>query len=265
MFETTEEEKKVEVVLESEEEVVSANTEEPQEVQTLSDEAEIKNERKSPLPRFEIKNLGRTRRVNELRILSEEELKNQKESGGSLARRDALKSPLSPQLKRFAKENYFRVRELVSKRIDSRREQEEQRIGQINVTPLLEGSSKGQKRAYPYRQILEFQTAKKLLEEFEKVYPSKGQSQSKKESRTQELVNKFGSTPFDTGATAVQIALQTQRIESLKAHFQTHKKDLHSKRGFVQLIQKRKALLKYLKRKHQDEYEKLLVTLNLRK
>lgn len=203
MLDTTKEEEKVEMALEDEEERASTKTKEPQEVQTLDEETGIKNEKKSTFPRFEIKNLGRARRVNELRILNEEELKNQKESGGNLATRDALKHPLSPQLKRFAKENYLRVRELVSKRIDSKREQEEQRMGQLHVTPLLEGSSKGQKRSHSFRQILEFQTAKKLLEEFEKINPSKDQSQNEKGSRTQELVNKFGSTPFDTGATAV--------------------------------------------------------------
>lgn len=261
MFETTEEERRVETTLEDKE-VVSAK---PEETSESSVDEVGRDEKKPSPPRFEVKNLVRTtRRVNELRILNEEELKKQKDSD-NLASRDAVKSPLSPQLKRFAKENYLRIRELVSKRIESKREQEEQRMGQLHVTPLLEGSSRGQKRSHSFRQVLEFQTAKTLLEEFEKINPSKEEQQNEKKVRTQELVNKFGATPFDTGSTAVQIALQTQRIESLKSHFQTHKKDLHSKRGFVQLIQKRKALLKYLKRKHQDEYEKLLVTLNLRK
>lgn len=241
------------------------DTQEVEEAQTSSEEVELSDDKKLSIPRFEVKNLVRSRKVNELRILNEEEIKIQKENGENLEKRDAIKNPISPKLKHFVKENYWRIRGMVNKTIEPKLREEEQKMGQLHVTPLLEGSSKGQKRSHSFRQFLEFQTAKQVLKEFEKVNPPKLQKQQKKGGDVQELINKFGSTPFDTGATAVQIALQTQRIESLKAHFQTHKKDLHSKRGFVQLIQKRKALLKYLKKKHYSEYERLLVTLNLRK
>ncbi|MCK4911176.1 MAG: 30S ribosomal protein S15 [Thermodesulfovibrionales bacterium] len=69
----------------------------------------------------------------------------------------------------------------------------------------------------------------------------------------------------DTGSPEVQIALLSARITYLTDHFRTHKKDHHSRRGLLMLVGQRRTLLKYLKKKSKDRYEKIRETLNLRK
>jgi small subunit ribosomal protein S15 len=62
-----------------------------------------------------------------------------------------------------------------------------------------------------------------------------------------ELIKKFGKSEVDTGTPEVQIALITERINVLTAHFQLHKKDTNSQRGLLKLVGKRRRLLQYLK------------------
>ncbi|HEY7460504.1 MAG TPA: 30S ribosomal protein S15 [Gemmatimonadota bacterium] len=69
----------------------------------------------------------------------------------------------------------------------------------------------------------------------------------------------------DTGSPQVQIALLTERINSLSEHFQLHGKDHHSRRGLLKMVGTRRRLLDYLKRIDLDEYRRLIDTLNLRK
>ena len=69
----------------------------------------------------------------------------------------------------------------------------------------------------------------------------------------------------DTGSSAVQIALLTERINILTDHFKTHKKDFQSRRGLLKLVSRRRRLLDYLKRHKREEYEELVKKLNLRK
>lgn len=69
----------------------------------------------------------------------------------------------------------------------------------------------------------------------------------------------------DTGSAQVQIALLTERINSLSEHFRVHKKDHHSRQGLLHLVNQRRKLLDYLKKKDREEYEKLIKKLNLRK
>ncbi|QJG67182.1 30S ribosomal protein S15 [Mycoplasma phocoenae] len=83
--------------------------------------------------------------------------------------------------------------------------------------------------------------------------------------RKQEIINKFGKNNKDTGSVVVQIALLTEDIESLKLHFQNNKKDLHSMRGFMAKVNRRKSLLNYLKNDSYDEYLKTIQELNIRK
>jgi small subunit ribosomal protein S15 len=68
----------------------------------------------------------------------------------------------------------------------------------------------------------------------------------------------------DTGSTAVQIALLTQRIRHLTEHVKKHKKDIHSRYGLQKLVEKRKRLMKYLKRTDYRTYVKVLKELGLR-
>jgi small subunit ribosomal protein S15 len=69
----------------------------------------------------------------------------------------------------------------------------------------------------------------------------------------------------DTGSPQVQIALLTERINSLGDHFRAHPKDHHSRRGLLKMVGTRRRLLDYLKRTDLEEYRRLLDALNLRK
>ncbi|ATE66919.1 30S ribosomal protein S15 [Rhizorhabdus dicambivorans] len=72
-------------------------------------------------------------------------------------------------------------------------------------------------------------------------------------------------TDGDTGSPEVQIAILTERINNLTEHFKTHAKDNHSRRGLLMLVNKRRSLLDYLKRKDADRYTALIGKLGLRK
>ena len=69
----------------------------------------------------------------------------------------------------------------------------------------------------------------------------------------------------DTGSPEVQVALISQRLNSLTNHFQLHKKDHHSRRGLLKLVGQRRRLLSYLKITDKERYEKLIKKLGLRK
>lgn len=69
----------------------------------------------------------------------------------------------------------------------------------------------------------------------------------------------------DTGSPEVQVALLTARINDLIGHFKEHKKDHHSRRGLIKMVNRRKSLLSYLKGKNVDRYRALIEKLGLRK
>jgi small subunit ribosomal protein S15 len=69
----------------------------------------------------------------------------------------------------------------------------------------------------------------------------------------------------DSGSPEVQISLMTERINLLIGHFNTHKKDHHSRTGLLKLVGQRKRLLEYLKKKDVGRYEKTIKRLGLRK
>jgi small subunit ribosomal protein S15 len=73
-----------------------------------------------------------------------------------------------------------------------------------------------------------------------------------------EIIKKFRIHEKDTGSPQVQVALLTQKIRNLLLHLKEHKKDLHSKRGLLKMISKRKKLLKYLKKNYPKDYQKLI-------
>jgi small subunit ribosomal protein S15 len=68
----------------------------------------------------------------------------------------------------------------------------------------------------------------------------------------------------DTGSPEVQVALLTANIVSLTAHFKAHKKDTHSRRGLITMVNQRRKLLAYLKRKDVGRYHNLIAKLGLR-
>ena len=69
----------------------------------------------------------------------------------------------------------------------------------------------------------------------------------------------------DTGSPEVQIALLTNRIAYLTEHFQTHKKDHHSRRGLINMVSRRRKLLDYLKQNDVARYQAIIGKLGLRK
>ena len=80
-----------------------------------------------------------------------------------------------------------------------------------------------------------------------------------------EIVKDFGKNTSDTGSTEVQVALLTKKINELSEHFKIHKKDHHSRRGLLGMINNRRKLLKYLKGKNEEGYQELIKKLGLRK
>lgn len=80
-----------------------------------------------------------------------------------------------------------------------------------------------------------------------------------------ETIKKYARHPGDTGSAAVQIALITARMNHLQTHFESHKKDHHSRRGLMKLVGKRRSLLDYLKSKDVQAYRDLIQNLGIRK
>ena len=80
-----------------------------------------------------------------------------------------------------------------------------------------------------------------------------------------EIIDQFKIHEKDTGSSEVQIALLTTRIKYLTEHFQTHKKDHHSRRGLLKLVGQRRRLLNYLKKKDAEKYRTLIKELGIRK
>jgi small subunit ribosomal protein S15 len=85
-----------------------------------------------------------------------------------------------------------------------------------------------------------------------------------KEKKT-EIISNFSRGDADTGSPEVQVAILTERISNLTGHFQTHKKDNHSRTGLMRLINQRKTLLAYLKKTNTTSYDALIDKLGLRK
>ena len=82
---------------------------------------------------------------------------------------------------------------------------------------------------------------------------------------TQKIIADNARGQGDTGSPEVQVALLTARIELLTGHFKVHKKDHHSRRGLLQLVNRRRSLLDYLKSKDNERYKALIEKLGLRR
>lgn len=83
--------------------------------------------------------------------------------------------------------------------------------------------------------------------------------------RKQALVKQYAVAKDDTGSPEVQVAILTERIINLTEHFKDHKKDNHSRRGLLKMVNQRRSLLSYLKDKDDTRYSKLIQSLGLRK
>ncbi len=84
-------------------------------------------------------------------------------------------------------------------------------------------------------------------------------------ARKTEIIQDNAQTEGDTGSPEVQIAILTERIVNLTEHFKTHKKDNHSRRGLLMMVNKRRSLLDYLKKIDVARYTALITKLGLRK
>ena len=83
--------------------------------------------------------------------------------------------------------------------------------------------------------------------------------------KKQQLIKDNARKSDDTGSPEVQVAILTERINNLTEHFKSHAKDNHSRRGLLMLVNKRRSLLDYLKRKDVQRYSDLITKLGLRK
>ncbi len=84
-------------------------------------------------------------------------------------------------------------------------------------------------------------------------------------TQRQELIHRHQTHGTDTGSPEVQIAILTSRIDYLTEHFKAHKKDYHSRRGLLKLVNQRRRLLGYLNEVDQNRYKSLIDKLGLRK
>ncbi len=80
-----------------------------------------------------------------------------------------------------------------------------------------------------------------------------------------EIVKDYQQSPSDTGSPEVQVALLSARISYLTEHFSSHKHDHHSRQGLLRLVNQRRKLLDYVKRKDKDRYQNLISRLGLRR
>ena len=85
------------------------------------------------------------------------------------------------------------------------------------------------------------------------------------QTEKKEIIKKFAREKGDTGSPEVQVALLTSQINKLVDHLKGHKKDVHSRRGLLSMIAKRRRLLTYLKRRDESRFKKLVKELGIEK
>ena len=83
--------------------------------------------------------------------------------------------------------------------------------------------------------------------------------------RKAEIIKEYATQEGDTGSPEVQVAILTSRIVTLTDHFKANKKDNHSRRGLLKMVNTRRSLLDYLKKKDGERYQALIKRLGLRK
>ena len=83
--------------------------------------------------------------------------------------------------------------------------------------------------------------------------------------KKEEIISKFAQSKGDTGSPEVQVALLTENINKLQSHFGDHKKDNHSRRGLIRMVNQRRKLLDYLKANKAERYSAVIKKLGLRR
>jgi small subunit ribosomal protein S15 len=84
-------------------------------------------------------------------------------------------------------------------------------------------------------------------------------------ARKAELIKTYAVKSGDTGSPEVQVALLSERINTLTDHFKTHMKDNHSRRGLLKLVSQRRQILDYLHRTNEGRYKELIERLGIRR
>lgn len=79
------------------------------------------------------------------------------------------------------------------------------------------------------------------------------------------VIQDFAQAKGDTGSPEVQTALLSSKIDKLAGHLKTHKKDIHSRRGLLSMISKRRRLINYLAKKDETRYKTLIKKLKIKK
>jgi small subunit ribosomal protein S15 len=103
-------------------------------------------------------------------------------------------------------------------------------------------------------------TARDTLPTFQERYPM-----SLSPERKQKIVKDYATKRGDTGSPEVQVALLTERINSLTEHFKIHKKDNHSRRGLLKMVSLRRRLLDHVKDRDEARYQKIIERLGIRR
>ncbi|MBR8831529.1 MAG: 30S ribosomal protein S15 [Chroococcopsis gigantea SAG 12.99] len=85
------------------------------------------------------------------------------------------------------------------------------------------------------------------------------------QSKKQELITQYQNHETDTGSADLQVAILTERINQLTGHLQANPKDHASRRGLLQMIGRRRGLLKYIQEKDQGRYQALIARLGIRR
>jgi small subunit ribosomal protein S15 len=83
--------------------------------------------------------------------------------------------------------------------------------------------------------------------------------------RKNEVIKQYATKPGDTGSPEVQVAILSERINTLTDHFKAHVKDNHSRRGLLKMVSTRRQLLDYLKKTDKARYDALISKLGLRR
>ncbi len=83
--------------------------------------------------------------------------------------------------------------------------------------------------------------------------------------KTKELVKQFGKNENDSGSSASQVSILTERINTITDHLKNNKKDHSARRGLIIMVSKRRKLLSYIRKNNNDNYMSLIKELNIRK
>lgn len=81
----------------------------------------------------------------------------------------------------------------------------------------------------------------------------------------EKIIKKYKKHEKDTGSAEVQVAILTERIKKLLSHLKKEKKDIHSRRGLLKMVMKRRKLLKYLKGRNEKKYQEIVKKLGIKK